>query len=324
MKVAAVLTSHVMDSISRLPGVATLDWADRAAAALTRLHHPTAVLCTLARLDQRGFIASLELTGAAASDPSQRVTTDEVTGRAVVGNAGGPPGIASTNDLSALRDSVKPGEWAGWNIGQLLEGVWFVATASQQGLIGARGPSPLSKRWEWLNCTEILLAAISVPAHTPGRMMLLEIATTDPAMRDSTREQAVLAATLPMLRSRLTNAFGLEEDDKHRWLTPREEMVLWHLVAGKKVPQIAAELHRSVYTVHDHVKSLHRKLNASNRGQLVSRALGHLGPLSVSEPAPPESPAGGKDLASRLANADKVTLLPDGRAKIGRASPIRK
>jgi hypothetical protein len=27
--------------------------------------------------------------------------------------------------------------------------------------------------------------------------------------------------------------------------------------------------------VHDHVKSLHRKLNASSRGQLIARALGH-------------------------------------------------
>jgi hypothetical protein len=27
--------------------------------------------------------------------------------------------------------------------------------------------------------------------------------------------------------------------------------------------------------VHDHVKSLHRKLDASSRGELVARALGH-------------------------------------------------
>jgi hypothetical protein len=62
-----------------------------------------------------------------------------------------------------------------------------------------------------------------------------------------------------------------------------------------------------VYTVHDHVKSLHKKLNANNRGQLVARALGHLGPLSPSaepdahqdeahhdEPAKPVRPAHGR------------------------------
>lgn len=279
MKVAAVLTSHVMDAISHLPGVATLDWCDRAAGALSRLHHPCVVCVTLGRLDSRGFITALELVGAAASDPAMRVTIDESTGRSVIGG-GDLPAAAGPTDVEQLVSGVKLGEWIGWNIGHLSEGLWFVATASQQGLLGSRGPSPLSKRWEWLNASEILLGAVSIPGQQSGRMLMIEIASADPQLRDSVRQHAVLAATLPMLRQRLANAFGTTEDDKHRWLTPREELVLWHLVAGKKVPQIAAELHRSVYTVHDHVKSLHRKLNASNRGQLVARALGHLGPLS--------------------------------------------
>ena len=49
------------------------------------------------------------------------------------------------------------------------------------------------------------------------------------------------------------------------------------LVLGLSVRQIAEELGRSTHTVHDHVKSLHKKLNANSRGELVARALGHLG-----------------------------------------------
>ncbi|MBX9735913.1 MAG: LuxR C-terminal-related transcriptional regulator, partial [Phycisphaerales bacterium] len=90
-----------------------------------------------------------------------------------------------------------------------------------------------------------------------------------------------LAAILPMLSQRVCKAFSAESEDRMAWLTPREEVVMWHLVAGLKVPQIAEILHRSIYTVHDHVKSLHRKLNANNRGQLVARALGHLGPIDL-------------------------------------------
>ena len=51
-----------------------------------------------------------------------------------------------------------------------------------------------------------------------------------------------------------------------------------HLALGKSVKQIASDLARSPHTVHDHVKSLHRKLNASSRGELIARALGHLAP----------------------------------------------
>ena len=40
--------------------------------------------------------------------------------------------------------------------------------------------------------------------------------------------------------------------------------------------EIADALERSPHTVHDHVKSLHRKLNASSRGELIARTLGHV------------------------------------------------
>jgi len=68
---------------------------------------------------------------------------------------------------------------------------------------------------------------------------------------------------------------ALGDDGDTKWLTQREQIVLEQLTLGLSVRQIADELGRSPHTVHDHVKSLHRKLNASSRGELVARALGH-------------------------------------------------
>lgn len=291
MKVAAVLTSRVMEAVCHLPGVATLDWCDRAAAALSRLHHPCLVAMVLGTVDSRGFLLRVEVAGAAAS-----------TG---LDGAARP---ASEAALGALRQSYAQNEWIGWNVGPLAEDAWFVATASAQGLLASRQESPLVRRWESLGVADVLLAAVAMPGSAPGRMMLIEIGAGDAAFRDTSREQSVLAACLPMLGHRAAGALGTEPGDKHSWLTPREELILWHLVAGKKVPQIAAELHRSIYTVHDHVKSLHRKLGASNRGQLVARALGHLGPLN--RPLAPEPDAAGAPAAG-----NGVTVRPSAAAR---------
>jgi DNA-binding NarL/FixJ family response regulator len=73
-------------------------------------------------------------------------------------------------------------------------------------------------------------------------------------------------------------AIGPSPTDGNQWLTPREQVILQHLLLGKSVREIAAELERSPHTVHDHVKALHRKLNASSRGELVARALGYIQP----------------------------------------------
>jgi DNA-binding NarL/FixJ family response regulator len=157
---------------------------------------------------------------------------------------------------------------------------------------------------------DVLLGAVKVPSDSGTRMLLVEVASADAGFRDTARQAAVLAATLPMLSKRVSQAFDPASQDRMNWLTPREELVMWHLVAGMKVPQIAALLHRSVYTVHDHVKSLHRKLNANNRGQLVSRALGHLGPLDMSLHAP------SKDMDS--ASAKQPDALSPAKAKASR------
>ncbi len=311
MKVAAILTSHVMDSVCRLPGVPTHDWCDRAGAALTRIHHPAVVVSTLGRVDPRGFVTNIELVGVAASDERQAVASPhadtmlKASSQSARADQTAWQMLASERHLNHVKSHVLPSEWLGWNIGTLNENLWFVSTASQQGLMPGRGPGPLSKRWDWLTPTDVILGAVTVPGGSSGRMLFIEIASNDPNFRESSREQAVLAATLPMLSQRVCKAFGAEAEDRMAWLTPREEVVMWHLVAGLKVPQIAELLHRSIYTVHDHVKSLHRKLNANNRGQLVARALGHLGPIDA------ETQAKMQDVDTACApDADAAPLTP--------------
>ncbi|MEL6741849.1 MAG: helix-turn-helix transcriptional regulator, partial [Planctomycetota bacterium] len=71
-------------------------------------------------------------------------------------------------------------------------------------------------------------------------------------------------------------ALGDDRNSSTRWLTAREQEVLEKLTLGMSVREIAETIGRSPHTVHDHVKSLHRKLNATSRGELVARALGYI------------------------------------------------
>ena len=59
-------------------------------------------------------------------------------------------------------------------------------------------------------------------------------------------------------------------------LTDREREVLIHLVAGQRVPAIAAELHISQHTVRNHLKSIYRQLEVGNQSELIEhvRSLG--------------------------------------------------
>ena len=54
-------------------------------------------------------------------------------------------------------------------------------------------------------------------------------------------------------------------------LTEREREILVHLMAGQRVPAIAAELHISQHTVRNHLKSIYRKLGVGNQSELIER-----------------------------------------------------
>jgi DNA-binding CsgD family transcriptional regulator len=54
-------------------------------------------------------------------------------------------------------------------------------------------------------------------------------------------------------------------------LTPRQREVLGWLLKGDGERQIAHRLGISRHTANDHVKAIHRKLNASSRGELMAK-----------------------------------------------------
>ncbi|HYF15177.1 MAG TPA: helix-turn-helix transcriptional regulator [Phycisphaerales bacterium] len=70
------------------------------------------------------------------------------------------------------------------------------------------------------------------------------------------------------------------------WLTERETEVLDLLIEGYTVGEIAANLHRSPHTVHDHVKSLYRKVGVDSRADVVRAAMGG---RSAARSAPPRT-----------------------------------
>ncbi|MFN0011759.1 MAG: response regulator transcription factor [Phycisphaerales bacterium] len=280
MKTAVSMTTHVIEWVCQLPGVATLDWCDRAATAACRSYHPARGVVVAGSVDQRCVLTHLEATG--------------------VGGSRGPDGEALARaEAEGLREQFRDGEWVGWTFAVPQRGATVADVVRVAPTAGRRNATPLGLRWESLGVTELLVGAVGLPGPTGGRVLLAEVGLVNPSAADLVRLQTVFAAALPLLGVRYAHAIGHLPADRHSWLTPREETILWKLVAGKKVPQIANELHRSVYTVHDHVKSLHRKLGATNRGQLVSRALGHLGPLVSQAADAIGDPEGGRDEAAR-------------------------
>jgi DNA-binding CsgD family transcriptional regulator len=279
MKRVAIYTSCITETIGRLPGVATTDWADRAAAALAKVLGRASACVVIGSLDSRGFLIQTELAGAARSDDSWPIDGHPLLTGAMTGvTESAPEGFA--DGLDSLRRGFRVGEWVGWSLGPITPKTLATTTASLAGL--RRAESPVWKRWAAAGeVGEIVAGVVAVPGSGESRIVLAEVACPvngDPEQSrlEANLASAVLEAVLPLLAGKVSAAFVTA--DRTQWLTPREEEVLWHLLAGEKVPDIAAALGRSVYTVHDHVKSLHRKLGASNRGELVSRALGHIGP----------------------------------------------
>jgi two-component system response regulator DesR len=66
--------------------------------------------------------------------------------------------------------------------------------------------------------------------------------------------------------------FQPQVDDGAAALTQREREVLDLIARGATNREIAAELHLSPHTIHEHTSSLYRKLGARNRADAVQRA----------------------------------------------------
>jgi len=257
-----------------LPAVATLDWCEGAAKALTRLHDPSMVAVMVATLDARGGLRRLEAAGVAGrgqpyeqSGPAIR-RADPDRAETLLG--------ADDPRCTALRSRLERLALVGWEPGD--EGLTRPLARRIGDLPGGESwrTGPVGQLWSDIDPSELFAAFQPLGRDEPGRGLIVYIATgSDAAEGPAPQVGPALHAVLPLLEERALMSIGAAVTTANRWLTVREQLVLEQLILGKTVRQIASDLDRSPHTVHDHVKSLHRKLNASSRGELIARALGH-------------------------------------------------
>lgn len=231
-------------AICALPAVPTQDWCDRAGEIVGGIR-PGAVTCV--------YIASI--------DPDGRVLRMECRG-----------GTIRPEPLS-LRTGASLPWWPELSpAGSCEARTARIAQSDSEGETPGR-PAP---RLELQDSRAALVGVIPLQPRDPLRVLVVELWVSEEPWVLSDSDEACLAAVLPELARQALLAFGERTVDEAGFLTAREQHVLELLSSGHTIKEIATQLSRSPHTIHDHVKSLHRKLKASCRGELVARALGHI------------------------------------------------
>jgi DNA-binding CsgD family transcriptional regulator len=118
----------------------------------------------------------------------------------------------------------------------------------------------------------LVVAAAPFGEACDGHVLIVAIGASDGGAARSALVPTVKALA-SLLAKRARVALGCP-DKPIRWISPREQQVLELLIEGMSVKEIGETLGRSPHTITDHLKSLHRKLEANSRGELVSKALG--------------------------------------------------
>ncbi len=248
-------TAKLIERICALPAVANPDWCDRAARCFTPLAERGVVSVIVATLTNQGGIEEREAVGAASE------SSPEAGGENHIPNL-----VRSRADrLTSLGFALA---------GEALER-GFCGSAERFSLPRDWRLGPLGRMWAEVATGELIIAGAPLGSRIHGRMVLVMIARTDATTGLAGRE-GILAAAMPVLARRAIIAIGADRTSSGDWLTAREQMVLERLTLGMSVADIANETGRSAHTVHDHVKSLHKKLRATSRGELIARALGHI------------------------------------------------
>jgi len=280
--------ARVTERVLELPAVATLDWGDRAAESLTHIESPSRVCLLIATLDSSGTIRSHEAAGVAT-------TGDERT-------------EGESKAVIELRSRAERLSDIGFRLPHAIgDGRCVVDWANQLVSVPTWRDTALERLWGGLETSDLAIGIGPIGGTEPGRVLIAMVGLTGEGERRprfQSTEIEIFRAAMPRLLARTELAVGHEKSSETRWLTAREQEVLEHLTLGLSVREIAETIERSPHTVHDHVKSLHRKLNASSRGELVARALGYLdqehrvrGPFSEASPKPSGTSSAHDELA---------------------------
>lgn len=260
---------EVTELLGELPAVATLDWCDRAADALLAIGNLSAALVMISRVDEMGRVTGHEAVGTATS----RVDRAHLPVRAQAVRS------SEVADDEGLRDRLRSKAERlgalGWvpgpaGLSRLTVGVVSSLPGGRSWAMGALG-----RLWAGHTAVDPIVGMSPLGGVEAGRVLTVMLGKQSGAWTDGA-ELLILKAVLHVLVRRALLAIGPARSSASNWLTAREQAILERLILGRSVREIAGELDRSPHTVHDHVKSLHRKLNANSRGELIARALGHL------------------------------------------------
>jgi len=230
----------IVESFGKLPGAPTPQWCDRAANALAPLAPAGLASVAIVHREPTNLIRETANLGVWSPSPERAILAMRRLCRSgtqvpTVGRVS----IQPLSQFTPLRELAT---------GDLLAGsVWSAS-------------HPLNEEHDASLVVHLLQPASS-------NMSQAAAVTGDPP------ETALAHAAIKTLATYAGAALPAR-DGSIRWLTRRESEVLEQLTLGYSIREIAELLHLSHHTVQDHVKHLHTKLDANNRGELVARALG--------------------------------------------------
>ena len=242
------IAAEVAYEINNLSAVPYEGWCDKAAEMIAT-KAPEAVVCvTIGQFAESGAMRTVYCEGTHYPDTMRS-------------REKGASGI-SKSALSSLNWWIKSDEPAVALLRNLSKNVEWTTSAS-------------GGQWTGFGIEHMIVGLGRLPGENERKHIAIEIGYPKDAETEPGEAcVSVVRSLMPLLCGRAGLAFNAHFNGL--MVTNREVEVLESLIMGKSVKEIAEDMDRSEHTIHDHVKSLHKKLGATSRGQLIARALGHL------------------------------------------------
>jgi len=283
MKKTTRLVNRAIQTTQRicaLPAIPSQGWATDVAEAIANLSPSSIVGVLIANLDPDTLSLKPISTGVAQSLPSDSSSASQPR---------------PTNQTLYLQDKLERVSTLGFQIPENSLSHGLVAPFSL--LHPHWTTTPIGRIFASQKLQSPILVIVPISEAHPGFVLILVLAN-NPALTDQPTQSEyptspvewtteILSLLIPLLRERAQIALKNVNHPK-AWLTEREHEILDQLILGHSVRVIAERLGRSAHTVHDHVKNLHKKLDASSRGELIAKALGYttgsIHPQTTTEP----------------------------------------
>lgn len=241
--------------IDELPSIPTQDWVRRCSSALCTVHPDAAVISLVCTYDQDDDRMVLFSTGACTNNNDESL---ETSSRVAIS-------MQDRSERLTKLDLHLPEQAMNYGL-----------VAPMPSLSPSWSQTPIARIFAGANYAHPILHYVPIKTKSDAHLALISVIgfASDRVTSTPTESLALISAIHSPMRIRASAALGLVNNPR-AWLTDREHDILDQLIRGHSVRVIAEQLGRSSHTVHDHVKNLHRKIDASSRGELIAKALGH-------------------------------------------------